>query len=236
LHILQEETHIHKSISLLDNLVNENCLSEDFILVDIGANIGDVSIEFAKKWPGKKVICFEPLHDSFLELKGRIKLLKNISAYELAIGNRKTSGLLHITELRKSSSLLELNIESFNKLTSYLSSILAPSLVEVVAIDTLDNILNQSNSDLIGIMKIDVQGGELMVLRGAVTALERTAIIVIEMSNHDNYLGNAKYFELDEELRNNGFELFDLIPSLWNHNKIYEWNSIYTNNRLVNSL
>ena len=82
-------------------------------------------------------------------------------------------------------------------------------------------------------MKLDVQGFEIEALKGAVNCLSRTYFVLIELSNHDYYKHGAKYFEVDDFLRQIGFELQTFIPSLRDKNKILEWDSIYMNKKLL---
>ena len=81
------------------------------------------------------------------------------------------------------------------------------------------------------ILKIDVQGYELEVLKGARESLKRTVIVTLEMNNHIGYLGSAKYFEIDEYLRNAGFILYDIFPSSKIEKQLAEWDSIYLNTK-----
>ena len=85
----------------------------------------------------------------------------------------------------------------------------------------------------VGILKLDVQGFELEVLIGGSNTLKNTSIIVLEMNNHDGYLGSPKYYEIDEYLRNNGFVLYDIFPSQKNFGQLTEWDTIYINKSVL---
>lgn len=57
------------------------------VVLDVGANYGDSSIWWAKKF-GAKVVAFEPLNDVFIELEKNIELnCADVIAYNVAIGN-----------------------------------------------------------------------------------------------------------------------------------------------------
>ena len=86
-------------------------------------------------------------------------------------------------------------------------------------------------TETVGILKIDVQGYELEVLKGAINTLLRTSIILLEMNNHDGYKGSPKYYELDEFLRNQKFTLYDIFPSTKDDGRLKEWDSLYINNK-----
>jgi hypothetical protein len=101
--------------------------------------------------------------------------------------------------------------------------------VENIKMVRLDDFL-EGRKVRIGIMKIDVQGYELNVLRGARTTLSRTDIVVLEANNHEGYRGSAKYWEVDLFLREKGFTLYDIIPSIVDGGRLKEWDMIYMNN------
>ena len=85
-------------------------------------------------------------------------------------------------------------------------------LVEVlVDCITLDEALNRLNIISIDILKIDVQGFEVGVLKGGSEALSKTKMVMIEVSLYDFY-GESKntWFDVNKILGEAGFELFDI--------------------------
>jgi hypothetical protein len=85
------------------------------------------------------------------------------------------------------------------------------------------------------LIKLDTQGTELDVLKGAADTLKRTLFVLSEMNNHDDYKHACKYYEVDEWLRQNGFTLADTITSYRNAGRMIEYDAIYINERLVAS-
>jgi hypothetical protein len=77
--------------------------------------------------------------------------------------------------------------------------------VEVV---TLDEWLQTSGHGPIDAMKMDVQGAELDILKGASTALESVRMLVAEVHLNKMYDGAALFGEVDGFLREHGFELW----------------------------
>jgi FkbM family methyltransferase len=77
--------------------------------------------------------------------------------------------------------------------------------VEVV---TLDEWLQTSGHGPIDAMKMDVQGAELDILKGASTALETVRMLVAEVHLNKMYDGAALFGEVDGFLREHGFELW----------------------------
>ena len=95
---------------------------------------------------------------------------------------------------------------------------------------TLDNEIPKGTPVLL--LKMDVQGFELEVLKGATETLKHTLLVVLEINNHTGYKGAPTYFEIDDFFRNKGFELYDLLPNIRINNKLQDWDAIYVNKNL----
>ena len=77
-----------------------------------------------------------------------------------------------------------------------------------VPVRTLDGVLAEDPSvEPIDLLKIDVQGNELKVLRGAEQSLQRTRLIWIEVSFRPLYEGSAVFSEVYDFLYAHGFYL-----------------------------
>lgn len=143
--------------------------------IDIGANIGLMSLHAAKILGGKgKVLAFEPLSSTYDILLQNIKLnnFGNIKTENIAIGSQ--NGTVDIFENRAvnrgSSSLIKPNnTESSNK----------------TPVKLLDKYLEEHRMNrIIDCIKIDVEGWELEVLKGAGATLSAhdAPICIIECS------------------------------------------------------
>lgn len=65
----------------------------------------------------------------------------------------------------------------------------------------------------IDFLKLDVQGAELMVLRGARSSLRRTAVVHCEVEFSPIYRDQPLYPEIQTELAGHGYYLVDLFPT-----------------------
>lgn len=142
--------------------------------IDIGANIGLMSLHAAKILDEKgKVLSFEPSSSSYNLLVENIGLnnFRNIKAVNIAVGS--TNGVVKIFENmsknRGSSSLIKPNhTESCHR----------------IVINRLDDYLEEHQINCISCIKIDVEGWELEVLKGAVNTFSASnaPICIIECS------------------------------------------------------
>ena len=81
----------------------------------------------------------------------------------------------------------------------------------VVCMDTLDNLLLQHNIQEADFLKIDVEGGELDVLKGARATIDRGVFgLQLEVRFMEFYKGAPLFSVVNDYVSKMGFELFDL--------------------------
>lgn len=149
-------------------------------VLDVGANIGIMTVHLANKLPNSTVHAFEPIPDNLSVLKRIIAKfnLKKIKIHEVAVGETsgnvqmilphqgktKMQGLSHV----KHESITEWNEgEEFN-----------------VPLNTLDNLLN---GEPIQGIKIDIENFEYYALKGGKRILESNhPIIYAELWGNEN--------------------------------------------------
>jgi FkbM family methyltransferase len=218
----QGYSHINKAISI----ARKYCSGSD-IIIDVGGADGTTPIIFSRAFPDNIIYVFEPINENYSVIKKLIKKYPNIKLIAKAAGNSEGKSTINKASRITSSSIFELNADQG-------SSVFAEQLKnegkENIEITMIDNVISQENT---AVFKIDVQGFELEVLKGAVRTLKNTNVIVLEMNNHDGYKGAPKYYEIDEYLRNNNFTLYDIFPSFKDEDRLKEWDSIYLNNILI---
>jgi len=183
---------------------------------------------FSDAFPNSEVFAFEPIPSTFKLLEQKVSHNKKIILINKGLGSELREIPIHLSERITSSSFFEIEKNISN---DFFAKNLKDVGSAIVSLSTLDSEIPLGKN--INILKIDVQGFELEVLKGGVSTLSRTKIVLVEMQNHNLYLGAPKYYEIDQYLVALGFELYDMIPSLRQDKKIYEWDSIYINKNLV---
>ena len=140
------------------------------IVIDVGAAFGFYSIVASKK-VGKqgKVVAIEPQPDSFEMLNKNIKLnkLKNISTLNHAVSLKKTT-------LKLYSSYSTVQERAGQNPQQYIE----------VSADNLDNLLGQLAIDEANWIKVDVEGAELEVLKGATGILSKSRDLALFVEVH----------------------------------------------------
>jgi FkbM family methyltransferase len=154
------------------------------VLVDVGANIGGYAIRAAKYC---KVYAIEPLPRNYKILKINEKLNNiKINSFNLAAGNKNGKIKLYYESGKWGLPSIKYKQREFIE----------------VDMKPLDQIINEESIDLI---KIDVEGGEDLVLEGARDCLKRTKMVIIE---RNEFLPNAYKI-----LREEGFKLRKLLDN-----------------------
>jgi FkbM family methyltransferase len=146
----------------------EKILSPGNVFVDAGANFGIYTL-VASKLVGKtgRVVAFEPTAQSFAILRQNIALngLTNIVTFSMALSEKAGKAWLYHGPDPVRNSL--------GKAPSWAEE------AEEVAVESLDNVLGQASIERVDVIKIDVEGAEELVLRGANNTLRTMRPIVI---------------------------------------------------------
>ncbi len=131
-------------------------------VVDIGANIGVVSLLLATQYRETRIFSFEPAPTTFSALSKNVALngLSNISLHQLALSD--TVGEIALDALPDQRG----NARIADAKSAH---------VTMVPTTTLDKFVEEQGIKTIGLLKIDVEGFEAAVLRGASQSARRPA-------------------------------------------------------------
>jgi FkbM family methyltransferase len=171
--------------------------------MDIGANNGDVAKSALMSFPGCKVICFEPVSESFRKLQDNLCGFKGrVYKYKCAFSDYSGETEINLTNYPPANSLQEQS-----KTYSYYNPTVKGVGTEKVKVYTLDSYLSR-NCPKIDILKIDVEGSELNVINGGKQFLkERVDMIIIEIS----FARDNNYLQIFNTLESLGFKLTNIF-------------------------
>jgi FkbM family methyltransferase len=202
--------HIENAIAIAKNT--------EGVILDVGGGTATTATIFSKHFPTKKIYVFEPIKTNFQEIERQKQA--NWILVNKAVGSQVGTTQINIANRITASSLLEMNEN-----TEGYGDILTLKDKETIKVTTLDTEIPANIS--VSILKMDVQGFEMEVLKGATETLKRTHVIVLEINNHDGYKGAPTYFDIDDFLRQKGFQLYDLLPNVRINHKLQDWDAIY---------
>ena len=168
-------------------------------LIDVGANRGQFALLVRDRFPNAPIHAFEPLPAEADVVQSVVAA--PLTCHTLALGASLGEATFYVTSKRDSSSLFKpgtaQTAASGITLTSA-TKVRVARLSDVVDIATLPHPI---------LMKIDVQGGELDVLKGAEDALPLIDAIYTEVSFVTLYEGQPLASEITTFLHKHGFEL-----------------------------
>ena len=173
---------------LFSNLSNENKFIKNFFgkkkitLVDVGANLGGYTDFIIKNIDTNEIHIFEPSKKCFEYLKK--KFYKNkININNKALSNSNKLKTFYENEVLSQSSLNNKR----NKFNSHLENI---NVYKVECL-TLDKYF-RNKKNIIDLLKIDAEGEDLKVLKGATNLLvkKRIKLIKVELLNSFNVKKN----------------------------------------------
>lgn len=152
-------------------------------VIDVGASRGQFALFAASRFPEARIISFEPLPGPRAKLEealgGRAEVIP------LALGSESGSTTMHVSRRDDSSSILEIGEAQTRNFPG--TEAVGEQRVEI---DTLDDAL-PGPPERPCLLKIDVQGLELEVLKGATETLRRVDEALIECSFVRLYEGQA---------------------------------------------
>ncbi len=173
-----------------EDIVKLFCPKEGDIVVDVGAHIGKYSIIASKMVGSKgKVIAIEAHPDNCNILKQNIALNKLSNVIVLNCAAHSTETLVKLYEPGQ-----EDGFTIYNTIMTDRSSLNTQRYIEVKA-NTLDSLFLEKGIKQVNWIKIDVEGAEFEVLRGATTILSSSKDISLLIEIHNVGANNKTFYE-----------------------------------------
>jgi FkbM family methyltransferase len=193
----EEATAISKLVKNID-------LSQ-VVVVDAGANLGDWSAEVIALIPNAQIYAFEPSKIAFGKLSQRFQGEVDVKCFNLALGKSSSKSTLY-SDVSGSGlgSLTKRRLDHFD---------ISFNHQEEVTVETLDDFFTKNYPGVKpNVLKMDVEGHELEVLRGALKSLETINLVQFEFggSNIDTrtYFQDFWYF-----FKGINFDVYRLLPT-----------------------
>ena len=164
------------------------------IVLDIGFNKGQFSSLILSKRKVNKIYAFDPLIISNKVYNKIYKKNKNFFFYDFCLSDKNSLYDFYITKKDDSSSIFfPINKKIKNKIS-----------VKGYIFDSLD--INFNTNDIV-LLKIDVQGSELKILKGMNNYLNKIKYLIIEMSFIEQYSKQDLFAEIHNYLLRYNFKI-----------------------------
>jgi len=169
-------------------------------LLDVGANKGQFSTAVRMLFPKAIIAAFEPLPSAAERFAALFLGDARVTLNRIAIGAVETDAIFYVTDREDSSSLLP---PGAGQKAAF--GVAAVDHIDV-QVRPLDNAINLEGLLHPVMLKIDVQGAELDVLRG-ISEFDHIDFVYVELSFVELYEGQALFEDVRSYLVARGFKL-----------------------------
>jgi len=214
-------------LQLQEKLLSELFKREENITIfDIGACEGESSVRYSRQFPNARVCCFEPIPSNFKLIQHNITEFEasKVQAFEICLSDKDGEAEFHVSSGKpdefngkdvdwefgnKSSSLLPPDkLLATNKWLEFKNEIKVSTI-------KLDTFLSREKIDQIDFAHMDVQGAELMVLRGAGKKINVIKNIWLEVESIPLYEGQPVKKDVESFMSNLGYvKLIDTVDEV----------------------
>lgn len=170
-------------------------------VIDAGANAGQFARAALGRWPGAVVIAFEPQSAVAERLAATLAPLGHVEVHAVALGATDGTTPFFVHRHNLSSSALPV-AEAARPLPW--AAELAPVTVPMARLDTA---LAGRELTPPCLLKLDVQGSELEVIRGAPETLSRVDALLVETAFEPGYVSQPAFAEVHQALLDLGWVL-----------------------------
>lgn len=203
-------------------------------VLDVGANTGGYGDYLREKVGYRKLILsFEPVSAMYEVLARKSKKDPNWEVFNFGLG--------------PSNSTMEINVMKHNAFSSFLApddfeepSYMANNVVvytESVQVRTLDSVMEglaEKCPTGRTYLKMDTQGYDMEVVRGAEKSLEKIIALQTEASTKKMYKGMPDFVETYQTLASKGFDITGMFPLAWDSSlRVIELDCIFVNSALL---
>jgi FkbM family methyltransferase len=196
-------------------------------ILDVGAYDGETALIYRRLFPAAVIHCFEPVTDSFKRLSQAIAGDAHVVANRIALGDSIGPVQVYVNRLAATSSRF--------RPADRAAEIVQPEFLDAVGMDsaesmTVDEYCRQRGIGRVEILKLDIQGGELAALRGAVRMLaeSRISLVYIELLVGVLYEGQGTAGELMRALEQHDYRLYGLYNLVYGRDSsLYQMDAIF---------
>lgn len=176
--------------------------SAHLVVFDVGANTGQYTTELLQSFGNKaNIFCFEPNTATFNLLTQKMVGKSNVHCYNLGLSDKDHEAVLYSNG--ETSGMASL----YDRHLSHADITMMPT--SSVSLTTLGGFCRRLGIDQIDFMKIDVEGHELNVLRGASDMSKPISFIQFEFG--DCNIDSRTYFRDLFEMLSPNYDIFRIL-------------------------
>ena len=180
---------------------------ERYVVFDVGGNKGAYTNAICSAIPNAEVFVFEPHPKTFQVLKKNTGNIGRIKYFNVGLSD--SNGEMELYDYRggEGSEHASLNKEVFSTVHE------SETESYTVKITTIDSVVESEGVSSIDLLKIDVEGNELMVLEGAKKIIEHKQIKIIQFEFTQLNSTTRLFFKDFYSFLSPGYKIYRLLPN-----------------------
>ena len=192
-------------------------------IFDVGAHVGLMTSYFAEQFPDAAIYSFEPVTSLYQKLKVSTASLPHVKTFNKAMGDHEGE--------------IDIWLGKYSTMNSALKPAGDAEKITVPMV-TIDSVVKSEALQSIDLLKIDVEGFELQVLKGAsgLLAEKRIGFIYVESEPIETQEFFIPFAAFNEFFADMGYSLFGIYDQQtdWNgHRRLIYFNPVYVSPKLV---
>ena len=200
---------------------------EPTTIYDIGANVGTWTLLAKAIFPTAVIHAFEPLPAQHGLLEQCARRVGGITCHQTALGEGSYAATMRVASFADASSLLPLSD------TAKAHWRLEEAAQQEVSVVALDDYQARQHLPLPSLIKLDVQGFELSVLKGAETCLAHAHAVLTEVSFREFYHGQCLFEDVVAFLSQRGFVLCALAQTTTLGRPLMQADALFVHRRVL---
>jgi FkbM family methyltransferase len=172
------------------------------VLFDVGANVGQTLGHLLKYAPDAEIYSFEPTDGAYATLSANFGGRKNVHLQKMALGSTPAT--------------MALQVRANSELNTLVAADDADGSIQTTEVSTVDEVVAKQGISHLDLLKLDVQGWEMEVVRGAsrLIADHNLIFVLAEMTFRSDQKEMQQFTELHDHLEAQGFALSGMYEPL----------------------
>ena len=204
----------YQSVHSIAYIVQRRRIFEEYeidVVIDVGANVGQFGRQLRAFFSGE-IISFEPVSESFRELQNVAQKDPRWRCYQIALGAEESRQEINVASQSVFSSFRETNAYCASHFGAAATDVQKEQVQVRRLDDVIDELLPDANRRRI-FLKMDTQGYDLEVAKGATKTLPRIRALQSEIALLPIYAGLPHWSECIAFYERAGFHVAGLFPN-----------------------